>query len=179
MTKDISQVVEEQINVLSNLLHEYMQDCEEDPMGGQPLARLGRKRMYAERIIAYVVEAERTRLREAVEGMKWRIELKEGAPERDLGTEQEIWNDALSEVLTLLNPDAEAKKHLNDIMSDPAHIRKAAEEGSADQNALHTPKTSCCPECDNYVERVDTNVRVPYCMNSYCPCHTKLADTEV
>ena len=46
-------------------------------------------------------------------------------------------------------------------------------EGPKDDPALtkDTTKKGCCDECENYVERVDTNVRVPYCMNSYCPCH--------
>ncbi len=45
---------EEDIIVLSNILHEYIQDCEEDPLGGQPEARRGRKRIYAERIIDFL-----------------------------------------------------------------------------------------------------------------------------
>lgn len=42
---------EDKINVLSNLLHEFLKDCLQDPMEGAPLARRARKRIYAERIL--------------------------------------------------------------------------------------------------------------------------------
>jgi hypothetical protein len=127
------------------------------------------------------VASERARIREGVEGMKKKlVPHAKGCPNTlnarklcDCGRVlHEDINAALDAVLPLLNHDAEAKKHLNDLLNDPAHIRKAAEQGAEDQNAMLTPKTSCCQWCD---PESDTQQRG--CKK--CPCHNKLADTDI
>ncbi len=80
--------------------------------------------------------------------------------------------DFIRRINLLSTPSPEAKAILSDIFTDPAHIRKAAEEGAADQNAMLTPKTSCCQWCD---PESDTQQRG--CKK--CPCHNKLADTDI